>query len=147
MTINCQIEPQKHATRFDLRYDIYSGLWCHKPMKELGFECDFVKQKSLKHLHADLNHTSSQSETHSSHQPFRIAGFPSARRGSGISTRTSSSVTDMTAISYLIEVVVARPAAEIQRPAAPGRRPFSDVSHYVFREPDGPGVGVTRGTS
>src|SRR6476469_2173530 len=44
----------------------------------------------------------------------------------------------MTAISYLIEVVVARPAAEIQRPAAPGRRPFSDVSHYVFREPDGP---------
>src|SRR3954454_13546236 len=36
-------------------------------------------QKGLKHLHADLNHTSSQSETHSSHQPFRIAGFPSAR--------------------------------------------------------------------
>src|SRR3954454_21904877 len=30
-------------------------------------------QKGLKHLHADLNHTSSQSETHSSHQPFRFA--------------------------------------------------------------------------
>src|SRR3954471_3712059 len=43
LAINCKMEPQKHATRFDLRYDIYSGLWCHKPMKELGFECDFVK--------------------------------------------------------------------------------------------------------
>lgn len=51
----------------------------------------------------------------------------------------------MTAISYLIEVVVARPAAEIQRPAAPGRRPFSDVSHYVFREPDGPGLKAKLG--
>jgi hypothetical protein len=50
----------------------------------------------------------------------------------------------MTAISYLIEVVVARPAAEIQRPAAPGRRPFSDVSHYVFREPDGPAMRPER---
>src|SRR4029078_1302152 len=38
-----------------------------------------------------------------------------------------------------MQVLVARPAPEIQRPAAPGRRPFSDVSHYVFREPDGPG--------
>src|SRR3954454_21609249 len=27
-------------------------------------------QKGLKHLHAGLNHTSSQSETHSSHHPF-----------------------------------------------------------------------------
>src|SRR4051812_40471830 len=43
LTINCKMESQKHATRFDLRYDSYSGLWCHKPMKELGFECDFVK--------------------------------------------------------------------------------------------------------
>src|SRR4051812_42552270 len=50
----------------------------------------------------------------------------------------------MTAISYLIAVVVAHPAAEIQRPAAPGRRPFSYVSHYVFREPDGPGAGGPR---
>src|SRR4029078_2473379 len=65
--------------------------------------------------------------------------FPSARRGSRISTRTCRSVTDMTAVPYLRKVVVARPAAEIQRTAAPGRRPFSDVSHYVFREPDGPG--------
>src|SRR4051794_7376986 len=32
-------------------------------------------QKGLKHLHAGLNHTSSQGETLSSHQPFRIAGF------------------------------------------------------------------------
>src|SRR3954471_10866892 len=31
-------------------------------------------QKGLKHLHAGLNHTSSRSETHPSHQPFRIAG-------------------------------------------------------------------------
>src|SRR4051812_8607531 len=30
-------------------------------------------QKGLKHFHADLNHTSSRSETHPSHQPFRIA--------------------------------------------------------------------------
>src|SRR3982750_2762753 len=37
-------------------------------------------QKGLKHLHAGLNHTSSQSETHPSHQPFRIAG-KSAKRG------------------------------------------------------------------
>src|SRR3954469_15512498 len=43
LTINCKIESQKHATRFGFRYDTYSGLWCHKPMKELGFECDFVK--------------------------------------------------------------------------------------------------------
>src|SRR5215210_3169675 len=43
LTINCKMESQKHATRFDVRYDIYSGLWGHKPMKELGFECDFVK--------------------------------------------------------------------------------------------------------
>ncbi len=43
LTIKCQIKPQKHATRSDLRYDSYSGLWYHKPMKELGFECDFVK--------------------------------------------------------------------------------------------------------
>src|SRR3954451_9761230 len=43
LAINCKMESQKHATRFDLRYDIYSGLWCHKPMKKLGFECDFVK--------------------------------------------------------------------------------------------------------
>src|SRR3954452_10379726 len=37
------MESQKHATRFDVRYDTYSALWRHKPMKELGFECDFVK--------------------------------------------------------------------------------------------------------
>jgi hypothetical protein len=43
LTITCKMESQKHASRFDLRYDTYSGLWCHKPMKELGFECDFVK--------------------------------------------------------------------------------------------------------
>jgi hypothetical protein len=43
LTINCKMESQKRATRFDVRYDIYSGLWCHKPMKELGFECDYVK--------------------------------------------------------------------------------------------------------
>jgi hypothetical protein len=43
LTINCKMESQKHATRFDVRYDIYSGLWCHKPLEELGFECDFVK--------------------------------------------------------------------------------------------------------
>src|ERR1700712_3273694 len=43
LTITCKMESQKHASRFDLRYGTYSGLWCHKPMKELGFECDFVK--------------------------------------------------------------------------------------------------------
>src|SRR3954470_8272648 len=43
LTITCKMKSQKHASRFDLRYDTYSGLWCHKPMKELGFECDFVK--------------------------------------------------------------------------------------------------------
>src|SRR3954466_12568956 len=43
LTITCKMESQKHASRFDVRYDTYSGLWCHKPMKELGFECDFVK--------------------------------------------------------------------------------------------------------
>src|SRR3954447_20932223 len=43
LTITCKMESQKHASRFDLRYDTYSGLWCHKPMKELGLECDFVK--------------------------------------------------------------------------------------------------------
>jgi hypothetical protein len=37
------MESQKHATRFGIKYDIYSALWRHKPMKELGFECDFVK--------------------------------------------------------------------------------------------------------
>jgi hypothetical protein len=42
LTINCKMESQKHATRFDIRYDTYSGLWGHKPMRELGFECDFV---------------------------------------------------------------------------------------------------------
>jgi len=31
-------------------------------------------QKGLKYLHAGLDHTSRQSETHPSHQPFRIAG-------------------------------------------------------------------------
>src|SRR3954471_4952309 len=43
LTITCKMKSQKHASRFDLRYDTYSGLWCHKPVKELGFECDFVK--------------------------------------------------------------------------------------------------------
>src|SRR3954469_4882853 len=47
LTITCKMESQKHAARFDLRYDIYSGLWCHKPMKELGFECDFVKLAAI----------------------------------------------------------------------------------------------------
>src|SRR4051812_19942515 len=42
------MEAQKHASRFDLRYDTYSGLWCHKPMKELGFECDFVKLRPIR---------------------------------------------------------------------------------------------------
>jgi hypothetical protein len=37
------MESQKHTTRFDTRYDTYAALWRHKPMKELGFECDFVK--------------------------------------------------------------------------------------------------------
>src|SRR4051812_1894118 len=38
-------------------------------------------QKGLKHLHAGLNHTSSQSETYSSHQTFRIALFDFPFRG------------------------------------------------------------------
>src|ERR1700712_4071004 len=46
LTITRKMESQKHATRFDIRYDTYSGLWCHKPMKELGFECDFVKLRA-----------------------------------------------------------------------------------------------------
>src|SRR4051812_41624655 len=37
------MESQKHAIRFDHRYDTYSGLWCHKPLEKLGFGYDFVK--------------------------------------------------------------------------------------------------------
>src|SRR3954452_14795430 len=54
LTITCKMESQKHASRFDLRYDIYSGLWCHKPMKELGFECDFVKLRTRGELSAPI---------------------------------------------------------------------------------------------
>src|SRR3954470_6542475 len=52
LTITCKMKSQKHASRFDLRYDTYSGLWCHKPMKELGFECDFVKVVLIALRHA-----------------------------------------------------------------------------------------------
>src|SRR4051812_34435089 len=54
LTITCKMESQKHASRFDLRYNTYSGLWCHKPMKELGFECDFVKLVRREHVLAIL---------------------------------------------------------------------------------------------
>src|SRR3954470_1181357 len=56
LTITCKMKSQKHASRFDLRYDIYSGLWCHKPMKELGFECDFVKLSRLSNCPTDGDH-------------------------------------------------------------------------------------------